>query len=60
MRRKVLIVQPDGMFSTIYTEGAIDVFLTDHDMIELIAGNAIWQFAPGVRFDVIELQGRAD
>ena len=60
MRRKVLIVKPDGMFSTIYTEGGVDMSCAPNGAIVLTAGEAIWHFAPDTRFDFIDLQGREE
>ena len=60
MRRKVLIVRPDGTFSTIYTEGCVEVSRAPTGGIVLTAGEAIWHFAHDTRFDFIELQGREE
>jgi hypothetical protein len=60
VRRKVLIVKPNGMFSTIYTEGGVELSRAPTGAIVLTAGEAIWHFAHDTRFDFIELQGREE
>jgi hypothetical protein len=60
VRRKVLIVKPDGRFSTIYVEGPALIEQGPTGEILLHAVDASWRLAPDTRLDFIELQGREE
>jgi hypothetical protein len=57
MRRKLLIIKPNGAFSTIYTEGRLTLRNLGH-CFHLEDAETNWAFPVDVTVQVVELQGR--